>query len=150
MANVNYHSHTAGIGTPDIIIEIPAWDTSASATRKYPAPALRQSRINPISVTATGTSSQANAATLSNSYDYHIIGTVDVNAGTKFAALTSNEVGRTMILRCGKNAANALIHYPPSGGTINEQAADVGVVIEPDRTVAFLAVSTVDWMTISP
>jgi hypothetical protein len=150
MANVTYHDHAAGTGTPDTIHEIPVWDTNAAGVKKYTAPALRQYRINLTPVTAAGTSSQANATALSNSYDYHLIGTVAPNAGTKFAAITSNEVGRPMIIRCSKNAANNLTHYPPSGGSINEQSADVGVIIEADRTIAFISVSTVDWITISP
>jgi hypothetical protein len=149
MANVTYHDHTAGTGTPDTIHEIPVWDTNAAGVKKYTAPSLRQCRINPTPVTAAGTSG-ANATALSNSYDYHLVGTVALNTGTKFAPITSNEVGRTVIIRCSRNAANTLTQYPPSGGTINEQSADVGVLIEQERTIAFIAVSTVDWITISP
>lgn len=150
MANVTYHDHTLGTGTPDTIHEIPVWDTSAAGVKRYTAPALRQYRINPTPVTAAGTTSQANATALSNSYDYHLVGTVPANAGTKFAVITSNEVGRTIVVRCGRNVGNSLIHYPATTGTINEQSANVGVIIDPDRTVAFIAVSTVDWVTISP
>jgi hypothetical protein len=100
-----------------------------------------------VNISAAGTD-QAGATALSNNFHFHVVSVVGSGAGTKFLALLGGTNSEIRIIHVAAGAANNLLHYPPSGGTINEQAANVAVIIPKGTTQIFISTSTVDWVTI--
>jgi hypothetical protein len=147
MANITYHDHPAGGTLTGTDEEIPGWSISSGAARKWPSGYFKRLRINPSSVSAAG-SDQTGATALSNSFDYHLVSTVGAGAGTKFTAATSGQVGEVKTVRVSASAANSLTIYPPSGGTLNEQASNLPMLIEAGVTAQFLFITTVDLVSI--
>jgi hypothetical protein len=98
-------------------------------------------------VSAAGTD-QSGATALSNSFQFYIVSTVGSGAGTKFTALSDATLTDIRIIHVAAGAANDLLHYPASGGTIREQPANIPVIIPKGSTQIFIATSTIDWVTI--
>jgi hypothetical protein len=143
VANTKISDLTAGTD-PDGTEAIPG--VQSGSTVRFTPLQIRRLRPNPSLVSAAGTD-QSGATALSNSFDYHRVGTVGAGAGVKFTALTSGFEGEVRYVRCLSTAANDLTIYPPSGGSFNDQSANVGATIFRDSTLMFIARSTVDWDT---
>lgn len=105
---------------------------------------VRQVTRNPSNVSATGTD-QAGATTLGN-YELHIVDVVGSGAGTKFPTLSASTGSTIRFIR--NHGDNVLSQYPPSGGRINKLSTNAPLPIEPDTTVQFQSISTVDWITV--
>jgi hypothetical protein len=103
-------------------------------------------RVNPTPSVAQGID-LASALALPSTFDFYRVNVVPPGAGTKFLALSLGEEGECKAVHCSSGAANDLLHYPPSGGTINEGAAGEPVLIERGQTQLFVAITTIDWMT---
>jgi len=144
LANVTYHDHPSGT-TPDGTEEIPGWQ--ASGAKKFAFLAFKRLRCNLTPISAAGTD-QSGATALSNSYDLHIVGTVGSGAGVKFAALAASSEGEPRLIRVLGSAANDLLIYPPSGGVINDQSANIPVTLERGQSLLFFSISTVNWITV--
>lgn len=105
---------------------------------------VRQVIRNPSNLTATGTD-QAGATTIPT-YELHIVDVVGPGAGIKFQTLASSTGSTVRLIR--NHGDNVLSVYPASGGKINKLSTNAPLPIEPDTTVHFQSISTVDWITV--
>lgn len=132
------------LATLSSVVEFPIWDTSTASAKRMSADIVRQVTRNPSNVTATGTD-QAGATTLGN-FELHIVDVVGPGAGTKFQTIASSTGSTVRLIR--NHGDNVLNVYPPSGGKINKLSTNAPIPVEPDTTVQFQSISTVDWITV--
>ena len=86
-------------------------------------------------LTATGTSSQANALPVSD--DFNRVDTTPANSGVILATLGFWSVGDALAVQ-NNTATNALLVYPPVGGYINLLSQNTGFSVATGKTAVFV------------
>lgn len=107
------------------------------------APALAQLAGDSVAaVTAVGTA-QAGAAALTGT-----INNVTTSAGQTAVVLPSNWPLASSILVYTNSATTALV-FPPSGGNINEGAANASVNVAQGKATCFVRISATKWIALA-